>query len=139
MKHICLALLTFLLLNSCYDCEDTSEPVLIVNFTDGNRYDHFYGIGGIDTLPMAGEVPVAINSDTSIYIFIGSSGTDTLGISYKRTIDYASENCGFAITLNSFEMLELSTFSHAEFRVYDSSSSMIGNSKRNEYEIDIYN
>jgi hypothetical protein len=138
MKVEYLIILITLILTSCKDCEDRSEPTLSIFFADYRNYDLFYGIGGIDTLEMTYELPIAINSDTSFYIFIDSSIIDTLGISYKRLCEYKSEECGFSITLNSFKLLDISTFDSAVFNVYDHSNTILGDRNKNAYEVILY-
>jgi hypothetical protein len=103
-----------------------------------SSYDLFYGFGGTDTLNMTAELPIAINRDSSVYIFISSEKTDTLGISYKRHIKYDSDICGFSITLDSFSLLDISTFDSAEFIIHDITPTIFGESGKNAYYVILY-
>ena len=116
MKNILIVLCTVLILaSSCKRCYDISEPSIFLRPYGSFHYRQFYGIGGKDTLPWYGYLPVAINSDTSVYILMDSAVRDTLAISYQRIVKYQSEECGFAVRLDSFKLLDVSTFDSASF------------------------
>jgi hypothetical protein len=138
MKIEYIIILFTMIFASCKNCEDNSEPTLTPFFADYSNYELYYGIGGIDTLKMTYELPIAINSDTSIYIFMDSVKMDTLGISYKRIIKYDSEKCGFSIILDSFKLLDKSTFDSAKFKIHDYTATMLGHRNKNEYEVILY-
>lgn len=138
MKNKLFLFLIICLLSACRDCEDTGEPTLVTYFDDGSSYEKVYGLGGADTLPMNYEIPIAINSDSSIYILFNAEKTDTLGISYKRVVKYESKECGFSVTLDSFKLLEISTFDSAEFKIYEDNKSYFLSSSRNSYEVALY-
>jgi hypothetical protein len=144
MKSLLILFPILFLLFSCKDCEDFTEPTLNVDFENYDQFENyqyytcFYGIGGKDTLPMDGELPIAINSDTSTYILFNEQLVDTLSICYHRTFKYSGEICGVSIILDSFKLLNSSTFDSVIFYVRDSSYDNYMNIKRNTYEILIY-
>jgi hypothetical protein len=100
---------------------------------DRIQYEKALGLGSTDTLFIDDGLPIAINSDTSIYILFNSNKNDTLGISYIRKIKYTSNVCGFTISLDSFRLLEISTFNSAEFETHN-----YLNTNETDYEIYLY-
>jgi hypothetical protein len=137
MKNNIFLILLLVLLNSCKDCVNTTEPTLNVHFDDNQTYDKVYGLGGRDTLSMTYSLPVSLTSDTSIYIFFSSSKVDTFGMSYKRIISYNSTDCGFSIRLESFKLLDISTFSNGQFSIHQTNYSSEEPNKY-YYEVTLY-
>jgi len=137
MKINIFLIFILIVLSSCHHCQNSIEPTLQVQFDDHSSYEKMYGIGGKDTLQMTYSLPVSINSDTSIYLFIDSSKIDTFGMTYKRTIRYHSADCGFSIELDSFKLLDISTFSRAQFNIHVSEPSATED-LINYYEVTLY-
>jgi hypothetical protein len=140
MKILYFLIIIIIVFTSCSTCEDQTEPKLNVDFhINGlHYYSSCYGIGSHDSIHDYSELPLAINSDTSIFVFIDSLNTDTLAISYKRNIRYQSEGCGFTIELESFNLLDISTFDSVSFETSSTSFSYPSKSNKNEYTINIY-
>jgi hypothetical protein len=124
---------------SCQVCEEFTEPTLTLEFENEITFEKIYGIGGTSTFKSINNLPLAINSDTTIYIFYHENKIDTLGISYNRNILFDSEYCGFAITLDSFTNLDISTFDNISISSSNETENIIGKSKQNEYKIIIHN
>lgn len=134
------------------NCEDSTEPSLYVYLVNNVKYSAIYGIGGKGNLPISEAIPadwftsgkptsavlpIAINSDTSVYVFKDSIKNDTLAITYKRNIYFANGYCGFAVILNSLRMLKTSTFDSVTIVTNDNSNYIIPISA-NLYQITIY-
>lgn len=115
---VCLG--AFLLNFSCDDNCNTSEPVMEVLFNDTTTmYSSFYGIGGSDALLNSYRntyyIPLAINTDTSIYVFENNEIADTLAISYQRNFVYVGKNCGYRVECDSFKLIKSSGFDSVNF------------------------
>lgn len=140
IKNILLFIFIVILFNSCVDCEDSSAPVASIRIY-GQTYSHVKGLGKIDfEISESGHhYPLSINSDTTVYIFYDSIDYDTLAFTYMRNFVFESNKCGFTVTLDSFRLLELSTFQDVQFTVFDDSYSYPVKLKKNEYLIEVYN
>ncbi len=146
MKKTTVIFTILLFLSACKDCEDTSEPQSLI-FFQGSTYERAVGISAVGisagknvTFIDADEYPLSIVSDTTTYIFYNGELTDTLSIKYNRDFIFESEKCGFTVTLNSFQLLESSSFDSVQFEIYESTNEFIlGRIKRNGYHIYVYN
>lgn len=134
------SLIIILIVLTACTCEEQTEPKLIIDFHDSSihHYSYCYGIGGNDSIHDYNELPIDINSDTSIYVLKYSTITDTIAITYKRNIFYESEACGFAIELESLKLLNISTFDSASFDIYNYTYTYPVKSNKNAYSIHIY-
>ncbi len=136
-----LCLFTFFL-SSCTLCEDTSEPAanLVPYITE--EYNYIQAInatGKIDMTLQTVSLPLNMNSDTCTYLFYGTNHTDTLSFKYRRAFDFESKQCGFTITLHSFEKLSTTTFDSVAFTILDYSTEFPINVNENDYQIEIFN
>jgi hypothetical protein len=95
-------------------------------------------LGGKDTIYWSEKIPIAINADSSVYLIFRNNKIDTLGISYKRHIEYESKNCGFTILLDSFKLLKLSTFDSVVFEINDKTETIFETSAKNVYKVNIF-
>jgi len=75
-------------------------------------------------------LPLNSISDSTVFLFFTSAGTDTLTVSYQRTIDLQSKDCGFT---QIFEQLEVPYSSYPEVIVKSSTLSIT-----NDDDIEIY-
>ncbi len=137
IQHIVI-LLMITHLYSCRNCEDTSEPRLLVKFNGGLNYTKVVGVGGSGNLTVEDRLPLAINADTTTYLFFTDSITDTVSITYNRNFRFEKEDCGFTITLDSFKLLRISTFDSAVFVIKESESTLLGESNKNVYEVSLF-
>ena len=138
-----LLLILFFFGTSCQGCEDTTEPILIIDLIYLDYFDYTYirGVNSDEEIPIdysVFKIPVAINSDTTTYLLYGGGIIDTLAISYERKFDFESKHCGFTITLDSFKLLNESSFDSVVFTIVESSYHTMFKSNQNEYYIEIY-
>lgn len=130
-----------IIINACRDCEDMNEPVANIFFINYS-YDSIKGLQNSDllhSLPKNINYPLAINSDSTTFVLYDSLSIDTLCFRYKRMFHFESKECGFTITLDSFQNLEATTFDSVAFIVHDESYEFPFKSSRNEYYIEVYN
>ena len=140
LKNILLFIFVVILFNSCEDCEDSSAPIASIRIHNQN-YSHAKGLGKIDYGNSKNEhyYPLSINSDTTVYVFYDSLNYDTLAFSYRRNFVFESNKCGFTVTLDSFKLLELSTFQDVQFSISEDTYNYPVKLKKNAYYIDVYN
>lgn len=129
------------LFSACKNCEDTSEPLATIYF-EGKSYERAVGISAGKTVPLSNidDLPLSIASDTTTYILFNGESSDTLAIKYNRIFEFESYECGFTVKLDSFKLLESSSFENVKFEIIDSTFSLFfGTSYRNSYNIYVYN
>ncbi|WP_460981033.1 DUF6452 family protein [Spirosoma fluminis] len=45
------------------------------------------------------SLPLSLNADSTTYVFVQASRTDTLTVRYQRTFSYQSTKCGYVFNL----------------------------------------
>ena len=154
--------------NACYDpCEEDSEPTAIVVLSGIIFRENFFckievlnintnlNDSTYESPSHLYAIPLSLVSDTVTYIFSFCSRTEngqpvptrteTLSFKYRRNFNFESRGCGFTVTLDSFQVLETSTFKKekVKFKIHHTSSSGGGfifpstTSEKNEYTIEI--
>ena len=150
--------------NACDDpCEDNSEPTVNVNLYRRDFEGNFFckievlnintnlNDSTYESPSHLYAIPLSLVSDTVTYIFSFCSRTEngqlvlakteTLSFKYRRNFNFESRGCGFTVTLDSFQVLETSTFKKekVKFKIYHSTGGGLFSttSEKNEYTIEI--
>lgn len=92
--------------------------MLNIVFEPQQVYNQSYALGYIEEPQFTSYYPIAINADSTIYVFINEAGSDTLAIGYKREVKYDSDYCGFTVEMSNLHLLEISTFDSVVFEAY---------------------
>ena len=73
------------------------------------------------------QVPIALGSDTTTYIFESATRIDTLSIKYDRKEQFVSRNCGAILYIQNIRISEPTSFSNVRIST-DSSNVYSSNS-----------
>lgn len=143
IKKILLLLGYIIIISSCENCEDQSEPEALLQFHNTfMEYDKAQGLGSEQFIngPFDHQMfPLSITSDTTTFLFHNQESIDTLSISYKRNFVFESNECGFTVTLSEFKNLEETSFDSIAFEINESTYLQPFELNKNEYFISIYN
>ncbi len=75
------------------------------------------------------QVPIALGSDTTTYIFEGANRIDTLSVSYDRKVQFISRTCGATLYIQNIRLSEPTSFSNV--RISTDSSNVYSNNSYN--------
>ena len=130
LKNIFFSLLPCLWLTGCHDeCFPKKEPLIGTNIyaeyakpgsLPPENIRRVFAVGGNRDIPFNGGagfvlLPVSLNADTTAYLFVQDTRTDTLIIAYQREFFYESARCGFSVRFaDSSARVKFTTFRKAE-------------------------
>lgn len=100
------------LLSGCERCGPDTEPPLTIRFyrpdtSQANQLNFTQIIslnGSLNRRNVKPDslliLPLSLTTDSTVYVFIRPTRTDTLAVRYRRTFSYQSTKCGYVLDLS---------------------------------------